>query len=248
MLWVEDPATSVVYPFWVQRNQVYLFRHFIASRRPPQLDDELAGRLCHAGVFVTRTSFEHRHTEGYALVDRARTHFEEQRYCELPALIHPAHVVALRRYYQALISCGELKFGDSQVHLRHGRHNETVARYFHHQLTTLISLVSGEPVKPSYCYVSAYGEGAILRPHVDRKQCEFTLSLSIEHDDLSSPEPWPLWFQSHNGKVALTQRAGDAVLFRGCELPHWRERPPVGHASTMLLFHYVPRDFSEVLD
>lgn len=248
LLWIEDPATSVIYPFWVQRNQVYLFSCFIAGGRSPQLDNELAARLSHAGILVTHTSFDDRRGEGDALVDSARTYFAEQRYCELPSLIHSAHVAALSRYYQALISCGEWKLGDSQVHLRHGRHNETVARYFHHQLTALISRIAGEPVKPSYCYVSAYREGAVLRPHVDRKQCEFTVSVSIEHGDLSSREPWPLWFQSHNGKVALTQRPGDAVLFRGCELPHWRERPPAGHVSTMLLFHYVPRDFAEVLD
>jgi hypothetical protein len=38
------------------------------------------------------------------------------------------------------------------------------------------------------------------------------------------------------------------VLFRGCELPHWRDSPPPGGASTTLLFHYVPRDFADVLD
>ena len=37
LLWIEDPATSVIYPFWAQRNQVYLFRRFIAGGRSPQI-------------------------------------------------------------------------------------------------------------------------------------------------------------------------------------------------------------------
>jgi hypothetical protein len=135
------------------------------------------------------------------------------------------------------------------VPLRHGYHNETVSRYFHHQLAGFVSRVAGEPVKPTHAYVSAYKQGAVLRLHVDRKQCVFTLSLWIDYSAQSaSSEPWPLWFQTDAGKVAVTQKSGDAVLFRRCELPHWRDRPPAGSASTTLLFHYVPCAFVGVLD
>jgi hypothetical protein len=57
-----------------------------------------------------------------------------------------------------------------------------------------------------------------------------------------------LWFQTGNGPISLVQCTGDAVLFGGCELPHWRDEPPQGSASTALLFHYVPRAFNGVLD
>jgi hypothetical protein len=70
----------------------------------------------------------------------------------------------------------------------------------------------------------------------------------IERDAESAREPWPLWFQTDQGNVSVTQAAGDGVLFRGTDLPHWRDRPPPGHASTTLIFHYVPRDFVGVVD
>src|ERR1019366_8112023 len=249
LLWVEDPATRVVYPFWARRGQAAVFRHFVARRPPPaQLSAELTSQLLEAGLLITVDSLESRRQEGDALVDKTRPLFEQRRYCELPSLIHKAHVAALGRYYRELIDLGNWAAGDEQVRQRHGQHNETMSRYFHHQLADFVSRVAGEPVKPAYAYVSAYREGAILKPHVDRKQCVFTLSLWIDEGSERSTEAWPLWFETHNGKVAITQKPGDAVLFRGCELPHWRDRPLPGSVSTTLLFHYVPRDFVGILD
>ncbi len=249
LLWVEDPATHVIYPFWLRREQAFRFREFAAGQPPPALDERLYIQLAEATILTTRAELDRRRREGMALIERAAPLFLEKRYCTLPSLVRRSHAAALARYYQALIAYGEWLPGDEQVRLRHGYHNESVSRYFHHQLAGFVSLVAGEPVKPTYAYVSAYKQGAVLRPHVDRKQCVFTLSLWVDYSaHLSSPEPWPLWFQTNEGKVAVTQRSGDAVLFRGCELPHWRDRPPADSASTTLLFHYVPRDFIGVLD
>jgi hypothetical protein len=248
LLWVEDEGSRVLFPFWVRRQQAYLFRQFAAGYRPPPLPEDLAAHLAAAGVLVSRAAYEERRRAFETLVEQARPHFEEDRFCELPGLLHPAHVMALARYYEALVESGSWKLGDAQVTLRHGWHNELVSRYFHHQLTDVVSRAAGERVRPSYTYLSAYHPGAILKPHVDRKQCVFTLSVLIERPQDPSTERWPLWFQTHRGNLFITQAGGDGVLFRGCELPHWRDRPPSDHAPVTLIFHYVPRDFIGVLD
>jgi hypothetical protein len=246
LLWIEDPATGINYPFWTKQKQAYLFRQFVAGRRPPHLEAELAVRLAYAGILVTAEALDQRRRDGEEQVERARASFAERGFCVMPSLLHPAHADALRRYYAELIKHG-WELGDAQVRQRYGQHNEVVARYFHHQFTKIISRIVGEAIKPSYTYVSAYREGSVLGAHVDRKQCEFTVSLLIEDEDVSSTEAWPLWFQLHEGKMAVTQKTGDAVIFRGCELPHWREQSSTPHTSTVLLFHYVPHDFSETL-
>ncbi len=248
LLWVEDAQARILLPFWVQRKQVSLFRQFVAGLPPPPLSNELAGRLAEIAILESPIPFERRRCNGETFVKRASSRFTEQGYCELPSLIPLVYVAALARYYRTLIESGAWALGDEQVRLRHGWHNESVSRYFHHQFTDFVGRIAGEPVKPSYAYVSAYHEGAVLRPHVDRKQCVFTMSLAIEDVDGSEKAAWPLWFQTHSGRVSLEQRAGDGVLFRGCDLPHWRDVPPAGRESTTLLFHYVPRDFIGVLD
>lgn len=246
LLWVTDPATSINYPFWTRPNQAHLFRRFVAGNPPPYLEADLAARLAYAGILVTAEGLDQRRRDSEEQVRRARVCFAEQGYCVMPSLLHPAHRDALKRYYAELINHG-WELGDVQVRRRYGQHNEMIARYFHHQFTEIIGRIVGEPVKASYTYVSAYREGSILGAHVDRKQCEFTVSLLIEDEDVSATGAWPLWFQLHEGKVAVTPKTGDAVVFRGCELPHWREQSSTAHTSTVLLFHYVPLDFSETL-
>jgi hypothetical protein len=250
ILWVEDPATAVWYPFWAGRGQALLFGCLIAGRPPPRLPPLLTDRLVDAGILVSRSRLKSQRRKGEALAEEARASFDQRRYCLLPSLVRKTHALALGRYYRDQIAHGDWARGDEQVRLRYGQHNETMSRFFHHQLTDFVGRVAGEPVRPSYTYVSAYQEGAVLRPHVDRKQCIFTLSLCIASSQSieGRSKGWPLWFQAEEGKVSITQEVGDAVLFRGCELPHWRDRPSPAAASTTLLFHYVPRDFADVLD
>jgi hypothetical protein len=56
--------------------------------------------------------------------------------------------------------------------------------------------------------------------------------------------PWPLLLETPRGRVAIHQRIGEALAYRGCDIPHARERLQVGHASMHLFLHYVPLQFS----
>ena len=61
-------------------------------------------------------------------------------------LIHPLHVAALRRYYRHRIRTGGMILGDDQSPKRYVAHNESVARFFHQQLTAAVTAIVGEPV------------------------------------------------------------------------------------------------------
>ena len=143
-----------------------------------------------------------------------------------------------------MIAQGDWSLGDAQVAGRYGWHNEHLARFFHHQLTDYIGRIVGVAVKPSYAYVSAYQGGAVLERHVDREQCEFTVSLLIERSAEGEMVEWPLYFDTPDGTIEVFQVVGEAVLFRGTQLPHYR--PPLADGQTYmsLLLHYVPADFS----
>jgi hypothetical protein len=151
----------------------------------------------------------------------------------------------MRRYYRRLIRQGRVALGDYQSARRYVAHNEPVARFFHLQLTGAVEQLVGEPVKPSYVYFASYQSGATLERHTDREQCEFSLTFCLDY----SPEPetctaWPIHLDAPRGRVTIKQALGDALLYRGRELPHWRDRLPEGHTSTSIFFHYVPANFS----
>lgn len=248
LLWIEDPATRILYPFWAQRRDAAMLRLLQPGRPPPPLDAALSAGLARASVLIAPSEVEARRERGEALVHAARHTLERDRLCTVPTLLTAAHVAALARYFRALIDSGRWALGDAQVARRRGWHNEPIAGYFHLQLTDVVRRIAGEPVRPTYCYASAYRGGAALRAHTDRKQCEYTLSLLVDHCAPSSLARWPLWFQAPSGPVSVTLDPGDAVLFRGCELPHWRAAAPSDQEQITLLFHYVPVAFADVRD
>lgn len=102
----------------------------------------------------------------------------------------------------------------------------------------------------------------MLKPHTDREQCEFTLSLNLQqfpHD-----KPWtlsaskiPLFEKAENwrgrgGEKLPTEEdtvnadllSGDGFLFMGRHLVHFRRGAlPEGHWTNQVFLHFVQEDF-----
>ena len=171
--------------------------------------------------------------------------FSDSGYAPIAGLLHPFHIGALRRYYRHLVRKGRLVLGDRQSSKRFVAHNETATRFFHHQLTSAVSAIAGEPVKPSYVYVASYLSGAELPRHTDRPQCEFSVTLLID----CSPEPevespWPIHLETGSGLATVFQAIGDGLVYRGRTLPHLRRPQPSGFNSTSIFLHYVSASFN----
>jgi hypothetical protein len=202
-----------------------------------------------ANVLVTDDYASHRRQQWDEIVSITGAQFQSQGYAPAGQLIHPFHISALRRYYRHQIRNGKLLLGDDQSPLRYKSYNDPVARFFHQQLTAAMSAFAGEPLKASYVYMASYQPGAILEKHIDREQCDFSVTLCLDY----APEPrnataWPIHLHKQSGKVTVFQAIGDALLYRGCQLPHSRAALPAGHTSTSIFFHYVREDFQGSLD
>jgi alkylated DNA repair dioxygenase AlkB len=89
-------------------------------------------------------------------------------------------------------------------------------------------------VLPTYSYARLYGHGQALRMHQDRDACELSLTLNLDAD-----QAWPIWLQTPDGQsVSVRQQPGDALMYLGCQTPHWRE-PFEGRFCTQVFLHYV---------
>ncbi|MBS0446436.1 MAG: sulfotransferase [Proteobacteria bacterium] len=246
IVWSRDRTTRAWQPWWAERGDLPRLRTIAGGKRLPPLPAALAGRLHAAGLIETAAERQTRAAHAEAWAAACAHEFATHGYAVLRSVLPAAVARSLGAYYDALASIG-WAFGDAQVARRLGRHNEALARFFHHQYATLIATIAGEPVCPSYCYVSAYQSGAELDPHVDRKQCEFTVSMVYAESGGRSGD-WPLWFLAGAAPSSVTLEVGDAVVFRGHDLVHWRDAAPVpGMALSTLLFHYVPVTFRETL-
>lgn len=248
--WVRDPATNSLHPFWLGPRLERIVLHLRAGGPvPDSLDAESRFLLAAAGILTQEDWVERRRADWAEVVQKSFRSFHERGYAPLRNLIHPFHVAALRRYYRYAIRSGSIRLGDEQSARRYAAHNESVACFFHHQITNAVSAVVGEPVKPSYVYLGSYLSGAELKKHTDREQCEFSVTLCLDF----SPEPgvatsWPIHLDTSEGSVTVYQALGDGLIYRGPKVPHYRKALANGHTSTSIFFHYVPVDFSGSLD
>ena len=151
----------------------------------------------------------------------------------------------------------------------------SVARYWHPQyrkthtkIRLIIEQAIGRKLYNTYYYDRFYFPGQELKVHADRPACEISVSV---HVSTNIKENWPIWIKTpdvfaDNSKMELISKgenrsidleAGDGMVYKGCERPHWRDPMP-GLLETSLekakgninyslyyhqiFFHYVLQD------
>jgi hypothetical protein len=248
--WVQDPATLSLHPFWLSpRLEAILSSFRPGAPAPDSLPSNLRFLLATAGVLTRGDHAQRRIAEWDEIVKKGAQQFHEKGYVPIANLIHPFNLAALRRYYRHALRRKSIPLGDEQCPLRYGVHNEKAARFFHHQIAKPLAAIVGEAIKPSYVYSASYLSGAELKKHIDRQQCEFSVTLCLDF----SPEPematsWPILLDTKESTVTVYQALGDGLVYRGTRLPHYRKMLAEGHMSTSIFFHYVPADFSGPLE
>jgi hypothetical protein len=248
--WVRSGASGGFLPFWLGPKLEGVVRALRPNRPvPSSVPDRTRRLLMAAGILIHQERTDRATQWREEMIGKASLLFGEKGYAPLGDLIHPFHVAALRRYYRYLIRTGAIELGDGQSPRRYVAYNEAVARFFHHDITTTLSAVAGEPIKPSYVYLASYLSGAELKKHTDREQCEFSVTLCVDF----APEPqlatpWPIRLDTSTGRVTVYQTVGDGLAYRGTRLPHYRDNLGEGQTSTSIFFHYVAANFSGSLD
>ena len=246
--WVRDATTRCLLPFWLGPELEAVVKSFVPGQpvlsTVPDVTQDL---LLEVGILIAveqaaRVSPRHRQWE--KTIGESSALFQRRGYAPLPALIHPFHVAALRRYYRYLIRTGALHLGDAQSPRRYIAYNEPVARFFHRHIAPSVVAVAGVPVKPSYAYLASYLSGAELRKHTDRAQCEFSVTFCLDFSPEPALEtPWPIQLDTADGTVTVYQAIGDGLAYRGTQVPHYRDALGEGQTSTSIFFHYVPENF-----
>ena len=90
-------------------------------------------------------------------------------------------------------------------------------------------------LNPAYTYARVYKKGDVLKRHKDRFSCEISTTMNIGGD------PWPIYLEPSgdvNKKgVEVNLNPGDMLIYRGCDLEHWREEFK-GEECVQAFLHY----------
>ena len=122
----------------------------------------------------------------------------------------------------------------------------------HTNIKNIVETLIGRRLYETYYYDRFYFPGQELKKHIDRPACEISVTV---HIDTKIKEHWPIWVKNVNGEnISVVLEPGDAMIYKGCERPHWRESMP-GLLETIrdgidknslyyhqIFFHYVLQD------
>jgi hypothetical protein len=110
-------------------------------------------------------------------------------------------------------------------------------------MTPVLSQAINCELYPTYSYLRIYVKGAELEKHQDRPSCEVSATLPLSYD---SPSIWPLYIEAGNKVIGVELEPGDALIYKGIEVPHWREAFE-GERQVQVFLHYVKKhgDYSE---
>jgi hypothetical protein len=246
LAWVRDSAIGFLQPFWLgPRLDAIVSGLHAGDPAPQEISQTDLATLSAAGILIPRGHAADRSREWGDVIAKFGPIFRERDYAPIGNLIHPFHVAALRRYYRCLIRQGKIKLGDPQSPRRYVSYNDPVARFFHQQIAFVVAAMAGEAIRPSYVYMGSYLSGADLKKHIDREQCEFSVTLCLDF----SPEPafetpWPIHLDTPRGTTTVYQALGDGLCYRGTRVPHSRGVLAPGRTSTSIFFHYVAAGFT----
>lgn len=142
------------------------------------------------------------------------------------------------------------------------------------KLVSLVSEMAGEPVEPSYNFLSLYSAMGVCPVHMDAPQAKYTLDICLNQSEpwpihISQIQPWPEinpdaappawlaedWEQAIKESPSVnfdpySMEPGQAILFSGSSQWHYRNAMATGSKKSscdLLFFHFLPHGTRELV-
>jgi len=112
-------------------------------------------------------------------------------------------------------------WNDQQIPETYSHYGDIVMETLLQKVKSIMEKESGVKLTETYSYARIYKKGDELKRHKDRYSCEISTTMNLGGDD------WSIFLEpsGEEGKkgIEVKLEAGDMLMYRGCELEHWRE-------------------------
>jgi hypothetical protein len=189
--------------------------------------------------------------------------FKENRYLSLTNII-PLDLCRIVTKYALLKEETEFtpEIGNgAQVENAHSVYSDTLMETLMHFLLPHMEKNTGLSLCPTYTYYRVYRPGMTLDRHKDRPSCEIstTICFGFKYNHVSPEYRWGMYvdkdswdtygqhgefISAKNLGTPITQNPGDLIIYKGCDIEHWREPFLVGPGSYQVqaFFHYIDKN------
>jgi hypothetical protein len=146
--------------------------------------------------------------------------------------------VARKFYNERYISPYNFDWGvwnDEQIPGTYSHYSDIAMETLLQKLRPSIEKETGLKLNETYSYARIYKKDDVLVRHKDRYSCEVSATLNLGGDS------WPIYLEPSGelGKegVKVDLEPGDMLIYKGCEVEHWRE-PFEGENCGQVFLHY----------
>lgn len=246
-IWIRNITTGVTQPYLVSNSILETIKAIVVGGTSvASLDTPTVRELENIGVIFDESTIQSHKVSWGLHLEKAKTEIQQQSWTVVRGLYNPAGASTFRAWVEHLRPT--YKDGDDQVANRIICHNDVLCRSLHVEFSKVLTPLFPEPVKRSYCYLGIYHSQAKLPKHTDREQCRWNVSVVLD----SSPEilnlndSWPIFLEPFPSRsIRLDAVIGDAIVYRGDKIPHWRDSLPARFTQVSIcFFHYVREAFS----
>ena len=130
----------------------------------------------------------------------------------------------------------------AQVEDAHSVYSDLLMETMLHFLHPHMEEKTGLSLCPTYSYFRVYHPGMKLDHHTDRPSCEIstTVCFGFNYTETTPEYRWGMYV---GGPIVL-QDPGDLIIYRGCDVDHWRDTFNAGPGSYQVqaFFHYINKN------
>lgn len=168
--------------------------------------------------------------------------FQNAGYAKVKGLLDAQTIKTISQYFENKINRGEwvgkqkVAAGDAS---KLGYYADPLIEVMLKQCLPAVEEQTGLELEPTYSFSRVYQEGEELTPHTDRPSCEISVTINVA----CTGDVWPIWMQyKDNDPAKCMLSPGDAVIYKGCEVTHWRRKLPKGQINVQFMLHYVSKN------
>jgi hypothetical protein len=138
--------------------------------------------------------------------------------------------------YETLL--GEYEPADGQIPHTYCSYSDLAMETLMLKCQPIMEKITGLKLTPAYTFARIYKNGDVLKRHKDRFSCEISTTMNLGGD------PWAIYLEP-SGKeglkgIKVDLKPGDMLVYRGCELEHWRNKFK-GKECIQAFLHYNNR-------
>jgi len=126
-------------------------------------------------------------------------------------------------------------WNDTQIPETYSHYSDIVMETLLQKVKPVMEEQAEVKLTETYSYARIYKKGDELKKHKDRYSCEISTTLNLGGDD------WSIFLEpsGEEGRdgIEIKLEAGDMLMYRGCDLEHWRE-PFKGKDCGQVFLHY----------